>query len=242
MKVMIGLSTAEDLRKAEFLPYFMSLNRPENSMQCTVHGQSPAKSRNLIAERALENNCTHILFLDDDMTPPGDTLMKLLKHDKDVVSALYLLRSYPHYPAAFNKKYWNGKNKHAFLTSDMTGLVPITNCGLGCVLVKIEVFKKLEKPWVRLAELAKDEWCDDIGFFNRVGEAGFEMFCDLDTPVGHINNISIWPEKKEHGWFTTYKNMNGNITFPQYIPTREEMEKQEIDNEKDKLVDSLTPI
>jgi GT2 family glycosyltransferase len=205
----------------------MALERPLNSLTVSVHGQSPAKSRNLIAEAAIENNCTHILFLDDDMILPKDTLMKLLAHDKDVVTALYLLRTFPHYPAMFDKKYENGKCRFAFLTPGKKGLIPVVNGGLGCVLISVEVFKKLEKPWVRLAEIAKDEWCDDIGFFNRVSEAGFEIFCDLDTQVGHILSVHMWPEMNEGSWFTNYKHLTGNVRIPQNIPGVKEVSDEE---------------
>lgn len=235
-KVLIGLSTGEYIRKAEFLPYFMALERPTNALAVSVHGQSPAKARNLIIEAAIENKCTHILFLDDDMILPKDTLMKLLAHDKDVVTALYLLRTFPHYPAMFDKKYDNGKCRFAFLTPEKSGLIRIVNGGLGCVLISMRVFEALEKPWIRLAEIAKDEWCDDIGFFNRVGEAGFEMFCDLDTPVGHILSVHMWPEKTSKGWMTNYKHLTGNVHIHQNIPSKKEIVDEEIKNEEPVLV------
>jgi GT2 family glycosyltransferase len=226
-KVLIGLSTGEHIRKAEFLPYFMAFDRPANSLVVSVHGQSPAKSRNLIAEAAIENNCTHVLFLDDDMILPKDVLTRLLAHDKDVVTALYLLRTFPHYPAMFDKKYENGKCRFAFLTPEKKGLIPIVNGGLGCVLISTEVFRRLEKPWVRLAEIAKDEWCDDIGFFNRVSEAGFEIFCDLDCQVGHILSVHMWPEQTDNGWMTNYRHLTGNVRIAQNIPGVKEIADEE---------------
>ena len=227
-KVLIGLSTGEHIRKAEFLPFFMALERPANTLTASIHGQSPAKSRNILAETAIDNGCTHVLFLDDDMILPKDTLMRLLAHDKDVVTALYLLRTFPHYPAMFDKKYDSGKCRFAFLTPEKKGLIPIVNGGLGCVLISVNVFKALEKPWVRLAEIAKDEWCDDIGFFNRVSEAGFDIFCDLDTKVGHILSVHMWPELTEEGWFTNYKYLTGDVRIAQNIPTPKEVVIEEV--------------
>jgi hypothetical protein len=96
----------------------------------------------------------------------------------------------------------------------------------------MRVFEALEKPYVRLAEIAKDEWCDDIGFFNRVGEAGFEMFCDLDTQVGHMTSIHMWPEKTNKGWMTNYKHLTGNAHIPQNIPSIKEIEDEEAKNEE----------
>ena len=225
VKIMIGLSSGEIIRQAGFLPHFMGLQKPDNTLTITVSGQSPASSRNTIAEQALINECTHVFFIDDDMMLPPDVLFKLLAHDKDIVSALYLLRTFPHLPAFFDVAFDNGFNKYAFLDSNMeVGLQKGVNAGLGCVLIKTEVFKTLEKPWVRLGEIIKDGWFDDIGFFNRCVKAGFDVYCDTATPVGHMMTATLWPEKHGDKWFTCYKHANGNIMFPQQIPTEAEVE------------------
>lgn len=226
MKVLIGLSTGEHIRKADFLPYFLGLDKPTNSLITTVHGQSPASSRNLIIQQGLDNNCTHIFFMDDDMAIPPDTIIRLLAHDKDVVTGLYLMRNYPHFAVAFDEAFDNGFNKHLYLTGEKEGLQKITNCGLGCVLIKIEVFKKLTKPWVRLGEIIPDGWCDDVGFFNRVREAGFELYCDFDARIGHMTSMMLWPTKAGETWYTEYKNQNGNVLVPQCIPTEAETSEE----------------
>lgn len=220
-KVLVGLSTAEHIRKADFLPHFLGLIKPDNTLIITVHGQSPAQARNIIVDQAISNDCTHILFLDDDMILPADTLMKLLSHDKNIVTGLYLLRSFPHFPALFDEAYENGKCKFTFLDENVSGLVKGVNCGLGCVLISINVFKALEKPYVRLGEIEKDGWCDDVGFFNRVRNAGFEIYCDTTATVGHITSVVMWPEKVGDQWFTNYKHSNGNVHIPQNIPAPE---------------------
>lgn len=218
-KVLIGLSTMEHIRKADFLPYFLGLEKPIGSVMTTVHGQSPAEARNTIIKQGLQHNCTHILFIDDDMLPPPDSLFKLLAHDKDIVSGLYFMRAYPHFPVAFDQAFENGFNKFLFMKPDVNGLVPITNCGLGFVLIKTEVFKAMEEPWVRLGEIIKDGWCDDVGFFNRARTAGFQIWLDTDCRVGHMSSQAIWPNYVGGNWVTEYKNTNGNVLIPQTIPT-----------------------
>ena len=218
MKLLIGVPTGEYSRRADFYDYLSALEKPSDCFLMSPHGQSPAKNRNIIIEAALTNNCTHVFFLDDDMVFPSDILTRLLKHSHlDVVSALYLMRNYPHYPVLFDEAYDSGLCKFMFLTPNKTGLVKAVNCGFGCVLIKTDVFKKLEKPWVTLGEIEKDGWCDDVSFFNRVRKAGFEIYCDLDVQVGHMLNLTLWPGKKEGGWNTLYKTVTGEtIEFPQF--------------------------
>jgi hypothetical protein len=217
MKLMIGVPTGENGRRADFHDHFNGLQKPDDTLIMFTHGQSPAKNRNVIAEAALEHGCSHILYIDDDMVFAQDTLTRLLVHaDKDVVSGLYLLRNYPHYPVIFDEHYRNGECRFMFLTPEKSGLVEIVNCGFGFVLIQTKVFQTLSKPWVRLGEIKQDEWCDDIGFFNRVRQAGFRLYCDLDIQVGHALTLTMWPRKKDGNWNTEYVTHTGeSFQFPQ---------------------------
>lgn len=226
-KVLIGLSTMEYIRRADFLPYFLGLQKPVNTLLTTVHGQSPAQARNVIIEQALSADCTHVFFIDDDMALPPDTLMKLLKHRKDCIMGLYLMRSYPHFPCAFDEELAQGWNKFLYLTPDVKGVIEITNGGLGCSLIRTEVFRNMEKPWVTLGELIKDGWCDDVAFYNRLRRAGYKMYLDTDSCVGHMMSVNIWPTRAPDGnWYTAYRHSNGDVLFPQTIPTPEFTEEK----------------
>ncbi len=229
VKILVALITGENIRQASFLPSFLSLQRPDNSLTSTVHGQSPAASRNTVIRQALDNNCTHVFFMDDDMVFPPDTLIKLLSHDKHIVTALYLMRAFPHRPVFFDQAYDNGKCKFTPLVKGLSGLIKGVNAGFGAVLIKIEVFKAMEEPWVRLGEIDKDNWCDDVGFFNRARAAGFdEVWCDLDAPVGHMTTLTIWPENLDGEWLTNYKHIAGNVRITQNIPTLEQIKEEEL--------------
>lgn len=216
LKLMLAVPTAEVARKAAFYDYFNQLQKPEGTILTFAHGQSPAKSRNLMIEAALEQNCTHILFIDDDTAFKPDMAMRLLSHDKDIVTGLYYMRNFPHRPVIFGEALEDGKCLYRYLRPEDTGLIEIVAAGLGCCLIKTEVFRKMEKPWVRLGELESDQWCDDIGFFKRVREAGFKMYCDVDCMVGHMAHVTLWPAKSNNQWWTQYDTMGeAMVNIPQ---------------------------
>lgn len=217
-KVMIGVPTQEYARRADFYDYFNTLNKPPNCVAMFCHDRSPAHSRNLIVEQAIIYNCTHVLFIDDDMAFKPDALNKLLEHDVDIVSGLYLRREYPHQPLFFDLADDEGKCLYGYLDGIESRMREIVAAGLGFCLIKIGVFEKLEKPWIRLGELASDQWCDDIGFFNRVRKAGFKSYCDTECRVGHIGTMIIWPNKVDGKWFTGYDTGKDMINTPQIIP------------------------
>lgn len=241
VKVLVALPTSEYARRADFYDYYTQLIKPENTLLCSSHGQSPSRNRNIMIRQALEQNCTHIFFIDDDMALAPDTLMKLLAHDKDMITGLYLMRNYPHYPIIFDEAYTDGRCRFSFLQPGRKGVEEIVNAGFGCVLIKTSVFTgMIEKEqvfytpekypvWLTLGELEKDHWCDDISFFLRARKAGFKLHVDLDITCGHMVTGTIWPKREENGnWFTvltTTASAEG-IQFPQFTPSTEELNKK----------------
>jgi hypothetical protein len=197
-KVLVAYPTAEFARHAVFYDYFNRLDKPIGTIIAGAHGQSPARNRNLLIRMALEQGCTHILFLDDDTAFPHDMLTKLLAHDLDIVSGFYLMRSFPHKPIVFKQFDEIGKVKHYY--PEDNGLHEVACVGLGACLIKVDVFKKLEYPWIRLGEIETDHWSDDTGFFKRVREAGIKIYCDFSICVGHLASVTVIPVFKDGVW------------------------------------------
>lgn len=219
-KVLIGIPTDEYARRADFYDHLNILQRPEDSLLLFCHHRSPARSRNLLIEAAQQNKCTHILFLDDDMEIPPDSLLRLLNHDKDIVSGLYLTGSYPHFPVAFDVVNDKGQCLPMYLFGKEERLYPIEAAGFGFLLVKLSVFDRLEKPYVRLGELDPEEWCDDIGFFNRARQAGIKSYIDLSVQLGHIRTVIYKPNFVNGAWHTGYNTGSPTlVNVPVYDPT-----------------------
>lgn len=231
IRVLIGVPTPGSSKNDSFYDYWNLIKKPVGTICTFARGQSPARNRNIMIEQALLNNCTHVLFIDDDTAPPPDILIKLLAHDKHIVTGLYLMRSFPHRPIIFESADEQGRCAHQFLTNGMQGLVPIVAAGLGAVLIHTDVFKVMrhleldkdqhgnENRWIRLGELESDHWCDDIGFFRRVKEAGFQPYCDLSICVGHFTQSVITPHYSDNGaWATAIDTMGTRkVMVPQPV-------------------------
>lgn len=232
-KVMICVPTLEYARRADFYDYVNMIEKdiPNTDVgQTFAHGQSPARNRNTMIELCLKNNFTHILFLDDDVVPRPDILKRLLSHDKDIVTGLYLMRSHPHLPILFDESYTNGACRFSILRPGLKGLIEVKNTGLGAALIKTDVFRRMsdDLPWVRLGQCEKDHWCDDIDFFNRARDIyGYQIWCDLDCPVGHMLSATIFPMRQEDGTWATAGTFDQKNIFmlPQHQPTDEEVNR-----------------
>lgn len=227
-KVMIAVPTGEFARRADFYDYFNAIDKPEGTMLTFAHGQSPAKNRNIMIRTALEHKATHILFIDDDVLLPPSGLKQLLAHDLDIVSGLYLLRNYPHLPVMFEEWFDDGRCRYAFLDKNTSGLKEVVNIGLGCVLIKMDVFRAMSDPWITIGQIDQEGWSDDVHFFNKAREAGFRMYVDTDVRCGHTHTVAIWPHRRDSGEWTSLYNTGAIESFevPQIVPTDAEIKEQ----------------
>lgn len=130
---------------------------------------------------------THILFIDSDVMPKSNTLEKLLELDKDIVTGVY--------PMTSRKGLaWSVAKDDTFLGIEQLPRSPfkVDYCGFGCVLVKTEVFEKLEWPYWKNefveGGITKGE---DIYFCDKVKEAGFDIWCEPKVKCNHIRMTNL---------------------------------------------------
>ena len=117
------------------------------------------------------------------MTPtffPADTLKKLLAHDKPVVGATYARRVPP-----FHALTMTEEGEHRHITS---GLQRVRLLPTGCMLIRMDVFDQLIKPYFNLATEGDQLRGEDYYFCEQLLARGFEIWCDGDLSVqlGHI--------------------------------------------------------
>lgn len=208
---IIGVPSAEHGRYASCAASLIALQSPPRTARMPAIGANVAENRNLISEQALIHGAEWILYVDDDQILPPDTLMRLLAHDRDIVSALYVKRQMPFEPLMYDREDERGFCFQRLLTPLSGGLVEVVATGAGCLLVKTRVLRKMAeeglagdgKEWWQLGQIVKSGWCDDMNFCHRAREAGFQVWCDLNTRVGHQINGTVWPVRKPSGdWVT----------------------------------------
>jgi hypothetical protein len=150
-----------------------------------VMGSEIASQRQQLATEALSTECTHILWLDSDMRFPNITLEALLSHDKDIVACNYSTRVEPHMPVAFTSK----QDMSERLGADV-GLNRVAAVGMGCMLVKRNVFESMSLPYFGV-EWNQDYTSligEDLYFANKADLAGYDIWIDSDLSnrIAHI--------------------------------------------------------
>lgn len=137
--------------------------------------------RNLIAHWA--ERYDYLFAVDSDMSFAPDTLKKLLSHDVDVVSGLYIQRKPGQHILEI---YRNGRNV-PYGDVKGKGLVEVDGCGFGCVLVKSNVIRTIGYPQFvyRSALDHKDTFSEDTYFCLKAKEKGFRIWADTTIKCGH---------------------------------------------------------
>lgn len=189
IKVAIGLPMLFPFIHFKFFNSFMMLKKPTNHLTISLPGSLTSLARNSIVDLAIENNCTHIMFLDTDMTFPANTIEKLINHDKDIVGGLYFERYHPYKPAVFWK---DTDGDYALKDIPQNKLVECDAIGTGCLLIKTSVFEKLEKPYFeyRLGKYGTFNdnkfFSEDIVFCETCKSKGMTIYCDTSIKCGHL--------------------------------------------------------
>lgn len=99
---------------------------------------------------------THILFIDDDIVPEPDSLLKLLAHKVDIVAGLCTFRCDPPLP---NARYYDDKSFRFYEMRDWSadGLVEVDAVGTGMMLISREALQKVADVWFE-AKLERDRY------------------------------------------------------------------------------------
>lgn len=147
-------------------------------------------NRNGCVEYALNTGIdfTHFLWIDGDMIFPGDALLRLLSHDKDIVGANYRTRTPPY---KFAGVYHDQTDTHLM----EPGLHRMAQLPTGLLLTRFDIYRKMGYPWFRPG--LHSEPRDDIYFCRRATEMGYEIWCDHDL-TKEVRHITV----QEVGWFT----------------------------------------
>jgi hypothetical protein len=148
-----------------------------------VCGSVVAESRTRLANEALEHGATHLLWLDSDIHFPANVVNKFLQHNRDIIAANYSTRYHPYRSVAFV----DPDNTEQRLETRF-GLHKIWAVGMGCMMVKRQVFEELPKPWFSHAyNKDLDTFSgEDIYFCNQANEHGFDIWVDAEIQLAHL--------------------------------------------------------
>ena len=154
------------------------------------YGYNIDQVRNLIADWVVKGY-DYLFSVDSDIAFPPDTLKKLLAHDVDIVSGLYIQRKPgQHILEIYERNSQGGVTNVAYEKIANQALVEIAGCGFGCVLVKGEVMRSMEYPHFKYHSAIDhaDTISEDVYFCRQALNRGFKIFADTTVKCRHIGS------------------------------------------------------
>jgi hypothetical protein len=139
----------------------------------------------------LNAGATHLFWLDSDHVfenpqNPNEALRLLYMCDAPIAAGLYRSKQ----KAGFNYAAWVKTDKGYTPIQSWTGnWVRVDVTGLGCCLVKREVFEKVPKPWFHWEE--EDAVSEDFFFFEKARAAGYEARIFSEVRLSHLGDLKV---------------------------------------------------
>jgi hypothetical protein len=148
--------------------------------------------RENLANQAVSIKSDYMLWLDSDMLFPSTTAMRMIAHNKPVVAANYMKRSVPLNSVAYEQR---GDWDNWLPLMSEEGLVTVEGVGMGCMMVKTDILKEIEKPWFAF-EYKDESWHgEDFYFQEKLRNAGHEILIDmnLSRQIRHVGQWAFGP-------------------------------------------------
>jgi len=206
-RILIAIPTARNIEPDTFKSIY-DLKVPEGYIADFQYffGYNIDQVRNLIAHWIV-NGYDYLFSVDSDISFEPDTLEKLLKHDVDMVSGLYIQRKPgQHILEVYEHNGRGGVSNIPYEKIKGRGLVEIASCGFGCVLVKSQVMRAVGYPYFEYHSAIDhaNTVSEDVDFCRKALVKGFKIWADTSIQCRHTgsftftvdNNIPALPEVK----------------------------------------------
>jgi len=146
-------------------------------------------ARNSCVREAMKLNPDGIMWVDSDMKPEADHMVRLLNHKYHFVSGLYFRREGKHDPLVYD---WTEEGFVPTSPLPMNALVGADGCGFGWAYTSISMLKKMEahpdfdphSGWFPDKRYSGG-FGDDLGFCDLARKAGIPLYVDTSIIVGH---------------------------------------------------------
>jgi hypothetical protein len=194
MSGTIGVIANDNARYTLFASSLIHLQHPVNSVVDFSITSDRIYGRNKLTERALERGAEWLMFIDDDHVFPTNILTRLLARELPIVGSLYLQRMQPFMPLAYSARLPDGYQPLDLTAHGPDELVEVAALGTGGMLIRSEVFHKLDFPWFEHGVAS-----EDLIFCDKARAYGFPVHVDLGVRLGHMMPSAVWPSHGDMG-------------------------------------------
>ena len=152
-------------------------------------------ARNRLANKAINEKYTHVLWLDSDMVFSEQIVEDLMDVGKDMVCGAFVSRRPPYGPCIYTSIEKNNIRQ----VKDF-GLRPfrVDGCGFATVLTSVELLQAVTQKYGTCFQ-PTDYYGEDLAFCWRVKQLGYEIWCEPTVRVGHIAHVPVYAGQENMG-------------------------------------------
>lgn len=208
MKILIAVPTFETIYPDTYKSIF-DLDRGGHEVLFEfVRGYDCATARNSIAQKALDLGTDYVLMVDNDVVLPQDALVNLLDDPQDVCLGYYAHRDvdnvYRGRTCVCKLGYFNYPLESEYTAAELRDLrasgiykQQIHGGGMGCALIRADVFRTIRYPWYDWVNYADDHrgmLSEDLYFCEECKKKKIRIYTDTRVGCGHMLRRIQWPE------------------------------------------------
>jgi GT2 family glycosyltransferase len=191
-KILVAVPTTGQV-EIEYVNSILRLSRTTNANIVHSAGSLVYVARNNFVQQAIEEDYTHLCFIDSDMVFNADALNVLLWHDKDVISGSIFSRVAPYKPCFYEKLRLGEPGEviceHVKTLQD--GLQEVEGVGTAFTLIKTKVLKGIIEKFNVYPFQPITGYGEDLSFCVRARQCGYKIFVDNDLTIGHIGKVVV---------------------------------------------------
>lgn len=196
-KILIAIPTFENILPDTFKSIY-NLKIPEDYI-CEfdfIRGYDCARARNEIVKKALKDNYDYILMVDSDMIIPDNALVSMLRKPQDICLGVYPRKNTSTEQTEcfkLNQKNYIDVYEYNELDQYMNGYVEIKGGGLGCALIKTDIFNNMKFPYFKYVIYDNGDVLSEDNFFcHQATSAGYKIYMDTNVRCGHSIRKFQW--------------------------------------------------
>lgn len=195
LKIVLGINSLTESQWPAYnthlqLMYRLGKNHPDMELLLVNPCRTGIDSmRNTAATLCVKGEFDYLLFIDDDVLPPPDTLARLIACEADIAAGSVVIRGYPFDYMCF--RYTTDKQNNMRALShydDAYQIQEMDAVGFSCCLIKRSLIEKVEPPYF----ITGVNHTEDVYFCLKARQVDPVCRIVVDTQLvcGHI----LWPE------------------------------------------------
>lgn len=212
MKLFVGIPCHHAM-PAQFAHCLFSMQSMPAEVHLFTGNSCMSIARAILSKNFLDSDCTHLLFIDNDIIFTSEQMQRLMSHDEDIVAGFYPKKEHG------AKWVWVCNSLPDKPPADERGLMRVAYMGTGFMKIARSVFERMIEVYgkeigFKHDDDGRDMWdffsqgvhrpsnrwlSEDWWFCQRALDMGVPVYGDTKITLKHIGS-AVYPLEFNEAW------------------------------------------